>query len=156
MFKLKNYLWAFVVATGIVIIISANVCKKSSASNNYEHSRASAASLLPEKDKNNVVILTDQTFDTQTKRGIVLVDFWATWCRPCRMQGPILEEVGSEMKGKVTIAKLDVDQNPKTSSKYFIQSIPTIILFKDGKVVKTFIGLTQKEMILEGIKNSIK
>jgi thioredoxin 1 len=82
----------------------------------------------------------------------VLVDFWATWCGPCKVQGPIIEEVAKEMAGKAIIGSLDVDQNPTTSQSYGIMSIPTLIIFKGGKEVWRVSGLQQKQAILTELK----
>jgi thioredoxin 1 len=81
----------------------------------------------------------------------VLVDFWATWCRPCLMVAPILEEMTGEYDGKLTIAKLDVDQNPETASKYHVMSIPTMILFKQGKPVTNIVGYKPKAQLKKDV-----
>ncbi|MFH0969290.1 MAG: thioredoxin [Patescibacteria group bacterium] len=84
----------------------------------------------------------------------VLVDFWATWCGPCQMMGPIIGELSREMEGKVKIGKLEVDSNPEIAEKYEIMSIPALKVFKNGQVVKEFTGLQNKEILrkeLEGI-----
>ena len=84
----------------------------------------------------NVKILTDGNFNATIKNGVSLVDFWAAWCGPCRVQGPIVDEIADEIGGKANICKLDIDQHKKTAGKYGIQSIPTIMIFKDGKMVQ--------------------
>lgn len=91
--------------------------------------------------------VTDATFESETKNGLVLIDFWAPWCGPCRIQGPILDELAAEMGDKVTIAKVDVDQNPATASKFGIMSIPTLMVKKDDKVVETLVGVHRKEQL---------
>ena len=91
--------------------------------------------------------VTDATFASETKNGVVLIDFWAPWCGPCRIQGPILDELAAEMGDKVTIAKVDVDQNPATASKFGIMSIPTLMVKKDDKVVETLVGVHRKEQL---------
>ena len=92
--------------------------------------------------------LTDANFDETVNEGITLVDFWAEWCGPCKMIAPILEEVSEEFEGKVKIAKLDVDSNPVSSAKYGIRSIPTMVTFKDGKMVDGISGAVPKQIII--------
>lgn len=95
------------------------------------------------------ITVTDTTFDTEIMKSAVpvLVDFWAVWCGPCRMQDPILEEVVKEFEGKVKVAKLNVDENPDTAAKYSVMSIPTLLLFRNGEVVKQMIGVQSKETL---------
>ena len=94
----------------------------------------------------NVLELTDSNFEEHVEKGDkpVLVDFWAEWCMPCRMLTPVIEELATEYEGKVKVGKVDTDANRETSVKYGISAIPTIILFKDGEVVKKFVGVTPK------------
>lgn len=103
-----------------------------------------------------VITLTASNFAEKIKSGITLVDFWASWCMPCKKQGPIIETVSYETLGKATVGKLDVDQNPSISAMYGVQGIPTMILFKNGKEIKRFVGLTSKEDIINAINNAIK
>jgi thioredoxin len=90
--------------------------------------------------------VTDVTFDDEVVHhtGTVLVDFWAAWCGPCRMMGPILEQIAKEYAGKLKVAKLNVDENPMTASLYAIQSIPALLIFKDGKHRETLVGAMSK------------
>ena len=85
----------------------------------------------------------------------VLVDYWAEWCGPCRMIAPILDEVAGAYKGKLTVAKLNVDENQATPAKYGIRGIPTLLLFKDGAVKEQLVGALPKEKIIEAIKKHI-
>jgi thioredoxin 1 len=96
------------------------------------------------------ITITDTNFDTEVLNNDtpVLVDFWAVWCGPCQTQGPILEEVAKDMEGKAKIGKLNVDENPQVSQKFGIMSIPTLMIFKGGMVVKQFIGVQSKETLL--------
>ncbi|MEX0962049.1 MAG: thioredoxin [Simkaniaceae bacterium] len=84
---------------------------------------------------------TDANFEESIKAGVTLIDFYADWCGPCRMLTPVLEEVAGEMHGSVTFAKVDIDQNQKVASDYQVTSVPTLILFKDGKEVNRLVGL---------------
>ena len=86
--------------------------------------------------------ITDATFEAETKEGLVLVDFWATWCGPCRMQAPILEKLSEELsEDELKILKMDVDENPETARAFGIMSIPTLLFNKDGQVVKQVAGV---------------
>lgn len=100
------------------------------------------------------IIITDTNFDSEVMKSSlpVLVDFWAVWCGPCRMQDPILEEIAREFEGKVKITKLNVDENPNTAAKYSVMSIPTLLLFKNGEIVKQMIGVQSKETLEEEFK----
>lgn len=91
--------------------------------------------------------VTDQNFSTETTQGVVLADFWAPWCGPCKMIAPVLEELDSEMGDKVKIVKLDVDENQETASKYGVMSIPTLLVLKDGEVVDQIVGFQPKEAL---------
>lgn len=94
-------------------------------------------------------------FEKVISNGIVLVDFWAEWCGPCRMQTPILQEVAAEVGNIAQIAKLDVDSNQSIAMTYGIRNIPTLLLFKDGKKVKQFVGVQSKKVLINEI-NSYK
>jgi thioredoxin 1 len=99
------------------------------------------------------VTVTDETFadDVLANDKTVLVDFWATWCGPCRMVAPVLEEIAAEHEDKITIAKLDVDANPATARDFQVMSIPTLIVFQDGKAVKQIIGARPKAALLNDL-----
>ncbi|MFC4321009.1 thioredoxin [Litchfieldia salsa] len=93
--------------------------------------------------------VTDQNFNTETSEGVVLADFWAPWCGPCKMIAPVLEELDSEMGDKVKIVKLDVDENQETAGKYGVMSIPTLLVFKNGEVVDKVVGFQPKDALAE-------
>ncbi len=94
-----------------------------------------------------VKALTDATFEEATANGVTLTDFRATWCGPCRMQSPVIEQLDQEMGDKVAFNKVDVDENQATAAKFGIMSIPTLLIKKDGQVVDTLVGYHPKEAI---------
>ncbi len=87
---------------------------------------------------------TDENFSTEAGDGLVLVDFWAPWCMPCRVVGPVIEELAGEYAGSVKVGKLNVDDNLQTAQSYRVMSIPTVILFKDGQPVEQVVGVARK------------
>ena len=102
--------------------------------------------------------VSDASFDKEVLKSSepVLVDFFAEWCGPCKAMAPALEQVAADMKGKVKVAKLDVDQNPEVTQKYTIQAMPTLMIFKDGKVAAQRVGaLVQKKQLADWINGSI-
>lgn len=105
----------------------------------------------------NILNLTDANFDEQIAgtEGPVLVDFWAGWCGPCKIIAPSLEELASEMSGKATIAKIDVDSNGDLANRFGIRSIPTLIVFKGGKVVDQMIGAVPKDQIRQMLEKHV-
>ncbi|WP_416829102.1 thioredoxin [Ectobacillus polymachus] len=96
-----------------------------------------------------IVHATDETFSKVIEKGLVFVDFWAPWCGPCRMVGPVLEEIDSEMSDKVQIVKVNVDENQGTAGRFGVMSIPTLILFKDGNPLGQVVGYQPKESLVE-------
>ena len=102
----------------------------------------------------NVTEITDKTFlsDVEQGKGLVLVDFWATWCGPCRQIAPIVEQIADENPGKIKVGKVDVDANQDTAMKYGVMSIPTLMLFKDGALVERMVGAMPKERLMQKIR----
>jgi thioredoxin 1 len=100
--------------------------------------------------------ISDSDFEQQVLQssGHVLVDFWAEWCGPCKQLSPILDELAGEMEGKLTVAKVNIEENPETPQKYSVRGIPTLILFKDGQPVATKVGSLPKSKLLEWIEAS--
>ena len=103
------------------------------------------------------VVFTDANFDTEVMKAEepVLVDFWAVWCNPCRMQGPIVEDVAKEMKGKAKVGKLNVDENPQMAQQYGVMSIPTLMVFHKGQLVKQFVGVQQKDTLMGELRKLV-
>lgn len=99
--------------------------------------------------------LNDNNFAALVKNGVTLVDFWAAWCMPCKMMAPILNEVADELGSTAKVAKLDVDANRSSSAKYGVRSIPTLILFKNGKEINRFVGVKTKDFLVKEI-NKVK
>jgi thioredoxin 1 len=97
----------------------------------------------------NSVAVTDSTFEQEIEKhdGLAVVDFWATWCGPCRIIAPILDQLAAEYQGKVKVSKMDVDSNIKTASRFNVRSIPMLLFFKNGKVVDQIVGAAPKTMI---------
>lgn len=102
-----------------------------------------------------VTELSDSQFEAAIANGITLVDFWAPWCTPCQMQGPILEEVARDVDGQSKIAKLNVDEAQNIAVQFGVQSIPTLILFKDGSEVRRFVGVQSGEILIDAIRAAV-
>lgn len=99
---------------------------------------------------------TDQSFQQDVEQGnTVLVDFWAPWCGPCKMIAPVLEELDKEIGDKMTIAKVNVDDNPETSGRFGVMSIPTLMVFKNGEVVDKLVGFQPKEQLLKALEKHL-
>lgn len=98
-------------------------------------------------DLPDLVLITDDNFEAEVLRaqGPVLVDFWAEWCGPCRMLGPTIEALATELGGRAKVGKCNVDENPRTAERFRIMSIPTVLIFRDGKVVRSLVGVRPKQ-----------
>lgn len=99
--------------------------------------------------------ITDATFHEAIQNGITFVDFWANWCGPCKMLGPIIDELATDFEGKINIVKVNVDENKELASRYGIMSIPTMILFKDGKAIEKVSGFHPKEALTNYLNTKI-
>lgn len=95
--------------------------------------------------------LTVGNFDASTKEGVTLIDFWAEWCGPCKMIGPLIEELATEYEGKATVAKVNIDNEGALAEKFNVSSIPTLLVIKDGEVTQRFVGVTSKANLAEAL-----
>jgi thioredoxin 1 len=102
-----------------------------------------------------VKTFTDNNFDDETSKGVVLVDFWAEWCGPCRRLAPTVDALASEFDGRATVAKLNVDENPNVPGRFSVRGIPTLLLFKEGQLAETIVGLRAKEDIAQMIERHL-
>ena len=102
-----------------------------------------------------VKTFTDNNFDDETSKGVVLVDFWAEWCGPCRRLAPTVDALASEFDGRATVAKLNVDENPNIPGRFAVRGIPTLLLFKEGQLAETIVGLRAKEDIAQMIERHL-
>jgi thioredoxin 1 len=135
-----------IIITGILITIFGGL---------YLMARARMKNIPVVADNDNILTLTDKNFSHQTKNKLVLVDFWASWCAPCRMMAPVLNEVADELTGNSHVGKVNIEQYQSLAQKYQVRSIPTLILLKNGAEVNRFVGLKNKEFLLQQI-NKIK
>ncbi len=114
-----------------------------------------AASMSKKPVSDKLVILTDATFKKQISKGVCMVDFWAEWCTPCKILGPVVSEIAEEISDKAKICKLDVQHNQRVAGELGIRNIPTILIFKDGEIVKKFVGVKTKTVLMKAIKSAL-
>ncbi len=105
-------------------------------------------------DHEKIINLTDKNFEHQTKNRLILVDFWAGWCAPCRMMAPVLNEIASEINGNAFVGKVNVEEFQSLAQKFKIRGIPTMVLLKNGKEVNRYVGLKSKDTLLKALKNN--
>ena len=103
-------------------------------------------------DHKDILTLSEKNFQQQTKGKVVLVDFWAAWCAPCRMMAPVLNDVAGELSGNQKVGKINVEQQKALSNQFKVRSIPTLILFRNGKEVKRYVGIKQKDFLIREIQ----
>lgn len=99
--------------------------------------------------------LNTTNYDEQIGKGVVLVDFWASWCGPCRMMSPVIEELAAELSGQVLVAKVNIDENETLAARYGIMTIPTLLIMKDGEIVKQSVGVKSKEALKQELQSVI-
>ncbi|MFA5417170.1 MAG: thioredoxin [Bacteroidales bacterium] len=141
---MNYYFWIPVVV--LLILLIAAFYKKYKLLKNMDQTPNSA----------HLLELTDATFKKTIQKGVTLVDFWAPWCMPCKIQGPIVNEVADLMHDKATISKINIDIHKRTASELGIRSIPTIIIFKDGKTVAKLVGAKTKNVLTKAVNDALK
>ena len=129
----KAFFFTFVLAS---VVLSFASCKSGSS------------------DK-NIVTLTSDNFTDEIGKGVVLVDFWATWCMPCKAMAPVIEEIAGQTIGKVKVGKVDIDKNGPLANQFGIQAIPTVLIFKDGKLMEKFTGVQSKEALVNALSKYV-
>jgi thioredoxin 1 len=102
-----------------------------------------------------VKTFTDNDFDSSIKEGVVLVDFWAEWCAPCRRLAPTVDQLAEDYTGRVTVAKMNIDDNPSTPMRFMVRGIPTLLLFKNGELKETIVGLAAKDDLIRVIDKHV-
>ena len=135
-----------IIVTGILITIFSGL---------YLIARARMKNIPVVADNDNILTLTDKNFNHQTKNKLVLVDFWASWCAPCRMMAPVLNEVADELTGNSHVGKVNIEQYQSLAQKFQVRNIPTLILLRNGIEVNRFVGIKNKEFLLQQI-NKVK
>jgi len=116
--------------------------------------RAAMKNIPEVEDHKKILTLTDKNFKQQAGNKVVLVDFWASWCAPCRMMAPVLNEVAEELTGNFYVGKVNIEQYQSLAQKFSVRSIPTLILFKNGAEVNRFVGIKSKEFLIKQIQNA--
>lgn len=132
----------FILFTILILIIAAVYFMRKSALKMSKEQQT---------DSVNLIILTDENFNETIKEGITLVDFWAPWCTPCKIQNPVINQVADELAGKAKICKINVDEYKKSATQMKIKNIPNIIIFKNGQAVKQLIGVKPRSTILKAV-----
>ena len=150
----KTKLFSLGIALGVVLLVFLGYSLTAPGTTGGEEATTGSADNAADAS-DFVVNLDTEGFDEAIAEGVVLVDFWATWCPPCRIQGPIIDDLAAEISDRATISKLDVDDHGSIASRYEISSIPTLLLFKDGEEVERFVGVQQKETLLTVIEQHL-
>lgn len=133
----------------IALIIAAALLTAFVAYMVYSVRKMKNMAAVPESEK--ILTLTDKNFQAQIKKGLVMVDFWAEWCMPCKVMGPVLNDLAEDESFKATVAKLNVDHFQSISQQQGVRGIPTLILFKNGKEVDRFVGVKPKDFLLKQV-----
>jgi thioredoxin 1 len=136
----------------LITLSSARVSNEATLSRIEESTRQGI--VKGEQTMSKVIDFTESSFEKETEKGITLVDFWASWCGPCRLQLPILERVSEKVGDRVKVGKVNVDDCPEIANRFGVQSIPTLIILKDGKEVSRHVGVTQETVLLDAVEKA--
>jgi thioredoxin 1 len=134
---------ATLLITGIIVTMFATL---------YILARYKMKNIPVVEDHEKILTLTDKNFQQQTKNRLVLVDFWAAWCAPCRMMAPVLNDIAGELNGNSFVGKVNIENYQFLAQKFHVRNIPTMILFKDGKEINRIVGVKNKEFLLQQIQ----
>ena len=134
-----------IIITGILLAVFGGL---------YLMARAKMKNIPVVPDNENILTLTDKNFNHQTKNKLVLVDFWASWCAPCKMMAPVLNEVAEELTGNSHVGKVNIEQYQSLAQKFQVRNIPTLILLRNGIEVNRFVGIKNKQFLLQQINNA--
>ena len=145
---MKNLTKSILPILFVFILFSCN-----STSNKDTKENDTKTDTLSQQSEIGITELTEAHFETFIQSGIVIVDFYAVWCKPCKIQAPIIEKVQKELADKIKIGKIDIDNHSSIANQFGIRSIPTLIIFKNGKQAKQLIGITSKEDIINAIES---
>jgi thioredoxin 1 len=141
--------------TGSVTVEKSDSTAGSATAPKDESKGGGATAQKSESKAGGVIVLSDGTFARAIEKGVTLVDFWAPWCAPCRIQGPIVKRVAEQIGGRAKIAKMNVDRNRQTAARFRINAIPTLIVFKDGEPFRQLVGVQQEEDLIAAIKAAL-
>lgn len=151
--KASGNFWVKTRPLQIAVLVIAVAIGSVMIFNNGQANSNTSATASVSKEDSKVIDITDANFEQIISEGVVLVDFWAVWCPPCRIQNPIIEQVAEAIGDQAKITKLDVDHNPRSATTLRVQNIPTLIIFKDGEPVQRFVGVQQKETLMAALQS---
>ena len=140
---MSTAVWAILIILSVYLVYSTY--RRYQSMKNYD----------PANESEKLIQLTDANFEKEISNGVVLVDFWAAWCGPCKMIAPVVSELAEQFEGKAKIAKLNVDEQKQTALKYGVRSIPTLIIFKNGEPVDRLVGLKSKSNLAKAIEKHL-